>query len=93
MKKLIIIIFLFSFTFSFAQTKDKVNKYESKLSKEKKQSFDYLFWECPDCKAKRYTDTDVKMNDDEQELTRECLECKAKFKIKRKKGYYEIEPK
>lgn len=92
MKYLIIILFLFSFTYCQAQTDTLKNKYESKISKEKKQSFDYLFWECPECSAKKYTDSNIKMVDDEQELTRECLKCNTKYKIKRKKGFYECEP-
>lgn len=73
--------------------KEIKNKYETALNKEKKRSYFQLFWECPVCNAKRYTDSNIKMDGDYQKLDRKCLNCFAEFKIKRKKDFYECKPK
>lgn len=73
--------------------KEIKNKYETALNKEKKRSYFQLYFSCPVCSAKNYTDFNIKFEDGYQKFDRKCLKCLSEFKIKRKKNFYECKPK
>ncbi len=73
--------------------KEIKSQYETKITKDKKYSYEQLYWKCPSCNKSYYDDSDFKMDGDKQKFNRQCLECLSWFEIKRKKNFYECKPK